>query len=213
MDIEQLEGGLWVPSRDAQIEQWRHHGHPHMQDRCLRHFSQWCEQHRRRFRSVVDIGAWCGTWSREMQRFADRIDAFEPHPVHYQCLELNTRPYTRIHAHCRAIGNREDLVALSRESATQNTRVLPQAGSVPMTTLDLVARPDTDLVKMDVEGFEMTVLQGGQRTIQRTRYLMIELNNNGKRYGSSNRSIEEYLEGIGFQTLIKTWPDTVYHRP
>jgi len=133
--------------------------------------------------------------------------------VHYQCLELNTRPYRRIHAHCRAIGNREDLVALSQESATQNTRVLPKAGAVPMTTLDQVARPDTDLVKMDVEGFEMTVLQGGQRTIQRTRYLMIELNNNGKRYGSSNRSIEEYLEGIGFQILIKTWPDTVYHRP
>ena len=35
MSIEQLSNGLWVPSGDAQIEQWREKGHPHMQDKCL----------------------------------------------------------------------------------------------------------------------------------------------------------------------------------
>lgn len=41
---------------------------------------------------------------------------------------------------------------------------------------------------------------------------MIELNNNSKRYGSSNLEIEKYLKGLGFKELIKTWPDIVYYK-
>jgi hypothetical protein len=41
---------------------------------------------------------------------------------------------------------------------------------------------------------------------------MIELNNNSKRYGSSNIEIENYLKNLGFKILIKTWPDIVWFK-
>ena len=41
---------------------------------------------------------------------------------------------------------------------------------------------------------------------------MIELNNNAKRYDSSNREIEKFLPTLGFEILIKIWPDVVYSR-
>jgi len=40
--------------------------------------------------------------------------------------------------------------------------------------------------------------------------VMIELNNNSKKYGSSNDQITKYLTERGFSVLIKTWPDVVF---
>ena len=41
---------------------------------------------------------------------------------------------------------------------------------------------------------------------------MIELNNNTKKYGSSNTEIERHLAQIGFKVLIEHWPDKVFYR-
>ena len=42
--------------------------------------------------------------------------------------------------------------------------------------------------------------------------LMIELNNNSKKYGSSNLEIEKHLREIGFEIIIKIWPDVVWRK-
>ena len=55
MSIEQLSDGLWVPSTDAQIEQWREKGYPYMQDNCLNKFLEWCKEHEQKFDLVVDV--------------------------------------------------------------------------------------------------------------------------------------------------------------
>ena len=70
MSIEQLSDGLWVPSTDAQIEQWREEGYPYMQDNCLNKFLEWCKEHEQKFNLVVDVGTWCGTWTLSMQQYA-----------------------------------------------------------------------------------------------------------------------------------------------
>ena len=91
--IEQLSDGLWVPSTDAQIEQWREKGYPHMQDKCLKQFVKWCEKNNKKFSLILDIGAWCGTWSMAMQKYADEIYCYEPNkiPVSYTHLTLPTK--------------------------------------------------------------------------------------------------------------------------
>ena len=64
----------------------------------------------------------------------------------------------------------------------------------------------------NVEGFEMEVLKGAEKTLENVQYIMIELNGNSERYGSSKRDIKEHLKSLGFKVLIKTWPDIVYYR-
>jgi hypothetical protein len=68
-------------------------------------------------------------------------------------------------------------------------------------------------MKIDVEGYEMHVLQGAEKTLERTEYLMIELNNNTKKYGSNNIEVEKYLHQKGFKVLLEHWPDKVFYRP
>jgi len=81
-----------------------------------------------------------------------------------------------------------------------------------MKTVDSFQFKNVDLIKIDVEGFEMNVLRGAKDTLKSCNFLMIELNNNSKKYNSSNAEIEKYLEESNFTTLIDKWPDKVFIR-
>ena len=81
-----------------------------------------------------------------------------------------------------------------------------------MVTVDSLKILDIDLIKIDVEGYEMEVLKGAKQTLKKCQYIMIELNNNTKKYGSSNREIEKYLSQQGFKVLLDHWPDKVFYR-
>ena len=65
MKIEKINN-LWVPSNDNQIVQWRKEGSPYMQDRCLNRFLKYCDNKNIQFKTVLDIGAWCGTWTQKL---------------------------------------------------------------------------------------------------------------------------------------------------
>jgi len=210
MSIEQLSGGLWVPSNDAQIEQWREKGHPYMQDTCLDKLIEWCKKNDKKFNHIVDIGAWCGTWTLSMQQYAKNIHCYEPNNLHYGCLARNITPYSHVESYNQAVGNEDGFVKLTEERATQNTRVLLEKGETKINKLDSLGYKDIDFIKIDVEGLEMEVLKGAEKTLEDVKYLMIELNGNSERYGSSKKDIKEHLKSLGFKILFKSWPDIVY---
>ena len=203
MSIEQLSGGLWVPSDDAQIEQWREKGHPYMQDTCLDKLIEWCKKNDKKFNHIVDVGAWCGTWTLSMQQYAKNIHCYEPNNLHYGCLARNITPYSHVDSYNQAVGNEDGFVKLTEESATQNTRVLLEKGETKINKLDSLGYKDIDFIKIDVEGLEMEVLKGAARILENVEYLMIELNGNSERYGSSKKDIKEHLKSLGFKILIK----------
>ena len=213
MKIEKLPNGLWVPSNDAQIEQWREKGYPHMQEKCLNQFVKWCKNQQKKFDVIVDIGAWCGTWTMAMQGFAKNIYCYEPNKRHFECLTRNTAAYNHVRLYNQAVGNQDGFVKLTEESATQNTRVIFETGETKINKLDSLDTTGVDMLKIDVEGLEMEVLKGATDRLIGIKYIMIELNNNSKKYGSSNIEIEKYLKDKGFKILIKTWPDIVYYKP
>ena len=84
MKIEKINN-FWVPSEDGQIEQWRSTGAPFMQDRCLNNFVEYCDSQNKKFKTVLDVGAWCGTWSKTIQPYCKRVIAFEPDKTNFEC--------------------------------------------------------------------------------------------------------------------------------
>jgi len=76
-----------------------------------------------------------------------------------------------------------------------------------------MAYEDVDMIKIDVEGYEMEVLKGATKTLESVKYLMIELNNNTKKYGSNNVEVEKHISSLGFKVLMDHWPDKVFYRP
>ena len=209
MNIEKING-FWVPSNDVHTEQWRQ-GQPFTQNKCLKEFLGWCQKQNQKFNTVLDIGAWCGTWSAEFAPYCKKIYAIEPDRTHFECLLKNLSSFGNIELLDYAVGDIETRVSLTDDNFTQAKRIY-SIGDILMKTVDSFKFEDVDLIKIDVEGFEMNVLQGAKDTLKDCNFLMIELNNNSKKYNSSNAEIEKYLQELGFTTLIDKWPDKVFIR-
>ena len=209
MNIEKING-FWVPSNDIHVEQWRQ-GQPFTQNKCLKEFLEWCRSRDKKFNTVLDIGAWCGTWSAEFAPYCKKIYAIEPDQTHFECLLKNLSSFDNIELLDYAVGDTETRVALTDDDFTQARRIY-SIGNILMKTVDSFKFEDVDLIKIDVEGFEMNVLRGAKDTLKDCNFLMIELNNNSKKYDSSNNEIEKYLQELGFTTLIDKWPDKVFVR-
>ncbi len=209
MNIEKING-FWVPSNDVHAEQWRQ-GQPFTQNKCLKEFIEWCRSRDKKFKTVLDIGAWCGTWSAEFAPYCKKIYAIEPDRTHVECLLKNLSSFDNIELLDYAVGDIETSVSLTDDDFTQARRIY-SIGNILMKTVDSFKFEDVDLIKIDVEGFEMNVLRGAKDTLKDCNFLMIELNNNSKKYDSSNNEIEKYLKELGFNTLIDKWPDKVFVR-
>ena len=209
MKIE-IVNGFWVPSNDIHIQQWRE-GKPFTQNKCLKEFLKWCHSRNQKFNTVLDIGAWCGTWSAELVPYCKKIYAIEPDKTHFECLLKNTIKFDNIELIDYAMGDTETNVSLTNDDFTQARRII-SSGNILMQTVDSFKFEDVDLIKVDVEGFEMNVLRGAKDTLKNCKFLMIELNNNSKKYDSSNVKIEKYIAEQGFTTLIDKWPDKVFSR-
>ena len=177
MKIKKVNG-FYVPANDIHIENWKA-GQPFTQNKCLEKFITYCENKDKKFNHILDIGAWVGTWSMAMNKFCGRIVAFEPDPLHYECLVKNVSE--DIETHQLAVGQEQKMISLSEDDFTQSKRVIGE-GTIPMVTVDSLQIEDVDLIKIDVEGYEMEVLKGAIETLKNTQYLMIELNNNTKKY-------------------------------
>lgn len=209
MKIE-IVNGFWVPSNDIHIQQWRK-GKPFTQNKCLTEFLNWCQSRKQKFNTVLDIGAWCGTWSAEFAPYCKKIYAIEPDRTHFECLLKNLIQFDNVELLDYAMGDTETKVSLTDDDFTQARRII-SSGNLLMKTVDSFKFENVDLIKIDVEGFEMNVLRGAKNTLKNCKFLMIELNNNSKKYDSSNAEIEKYLLSQGFTTLIDKWPDKVFSR-
>ena len=207
MKIEKVNG-FWVPSDDVHLQDWKQNNN-FTQNKCLDKFLTFIEKNALKFNHVLDIGAWVGTWTMKINPFCGRVIAFEPDPLHYECLVKNVPE--EVETHQLAVGNDKKMISLSEDNFTQAKRVVGE-GNIPMVTIDSLNFTDVDLIKVDVEGYEMEVLKGADKTLENVKYLMIELNNNSKKYGSSNLEIEKYLRKKGFRIMIKAWPDVVWHK-
>ena len=207
MKIEKVNN-FWVPSNDVHINDWKS-GKPFTQNKCLEKFIAYCEANNKKFNHILDIGAWVGTWSMAMNPYCGRVVAFEPDPVHYTCLVKNVAD--EIETHQLAVGSDTKMISLSDDDFTQAKRVMGD-GEIPMITVDSLNLSDIDVIKIDVEGYEMEVLKGAEKTLQTNKYVMIELNSNTGKYGSSNQECMDLLQKNGYKLLLDHWPDKVYYR-
>ncbi len=207
MKIEKVND-FWVPSNDVHIEQWKS-GAPFTQNKCLNKYIKYCESQTKKMKTVIDVGAWCGTWAKAIEPFAKKVIAFEPDKTHFECLQRNCT--INCTPRMEAVGAQLQEVSLTEDNFTQAKRV-NEKGNIKMITLDHMAYEDVDMIKIDVEGYEMEVLKGATKTLENVKYLMIELNNNTKKYGSSNIVVEKFIGDLGFKVLMEHWPDKVFYR-
>jgi len=163
-----------------------------------------------------DIGANAGLYS--LLALANnprlRVLSVEPSSEHFHALCMNRRenPYQRWVLLHLAIGDRRTSAKITTGLGGFNHildgTTVPAIGqneeTCLMSTLDDVAEwyetPSIDVLKIDVEGFELAVLRGANRllTSGRIKALVIEADGHERRYGELPDSLQDLMGNHGY---------------
>ncbi len=133
--------------------------------------------------TVVEVGANIGAHTVPLARLVGptgRVLAFEPQRVVFQmlCANLALNGLVQVQATHAALGAAPGELHVPPVDYTGagnfgGIALAAEGGDpVPVTTLDALGLPALRLLKVDVEGMEAEVLQGGRDTIARTRPLL-----------------------------------------
>ena len=167
-----------------------------------------------RVRTLLDIGANLGNhtlyWSKYLQ--PEKIVAFEPFPENDKVLRLNLEENGltgTVTAETLAVGASQGYVSVSEidpgnlgGTAFKLTDLSASSGAYQparMTSVDLYAGQHNlavDVMKIDTEGFELAVLKGAEKTLQKDRpALWIEVS------GGTHAAVREYLQSLGYRLI------------
>jgi len=150
---------------------------------------------------ALDIGAHVGIWSMRLAQNFKRVIAFEPVPKHIECWKKNMSKFISEQSEWGNISTLET-VALGHENGTAPMKVpnttntgmaslvyevfnqrtgerwvQPEWETFPeivveTRTLDSYEFDQLDFIKIDVEWFEIRVLQGAENTIRKHKPIM-----------------------------------------
>ena len=161
--------------------------------------------------TVVDVGANIGSLSllaSVLTGEEGRVLAVEPHPRIFQFqrqnIALNHAP--QVEAHNVALGEATGQLHFTNDRSDDQNHVLNDDGGIviPVTTLDTLAAglPNITLLKIDVEGYELSVLNGASKTLDRTDCVFYESwEQHLRQWGIATGDVIRRLEKAGFQVF------------
>jgi len=168
---------------------------------------------------VLDIGANIGFAALN---FATRckqghVYAYEPDDLNFRKLQRNVslNPFCNISIYRKGLGEfsaTPQLMRLNKHHSGMNriqsavTEGL-QSEKIEVVRLDdevtLMNLNDINLIKIDVEGYELNVVHGGLKTIRKFKpILFIELiEGNLRQYGQSSETLVKLVRGLGYRVF------------
>jgi FkbM family methyltransferase len=193
---------------------------------------------------LVDVGANKGEFIQAVAHLVRpaAVIAMEPLSSCHPCIEEVLRRIPNGRLVRAAVGAENGFIELNRTENSKMASVLsPEAGinehysandfvvrervSVPLIKLDDVVPKGgcVGLLKIDVQGYEMEVLQGGIRTLSQTQALLIEVNYTPHYSGAvSFEDLHAFISNRGFRlygisepyadAVRPLWADAMYVR-
>ena len=171
-------------------------GQQAQRDAALKYVKQW--------RVCLDIGSNIGQWTRPLSKKFESVVCFEPNLNFRECFEKNIQeknvllwPY--------GLSNKEH-----KAKQGFNSTVLQQEdGDIECRTLDSFGLTKVDLVKIDVDGFEIPLLNGARETLTKNNPVInIEMKRD-KRSNIAQES-ESILKDLGYKFQKRTKSDEVW---
>lgn len=216
-----LVGGVWLPDNEDHFADWMQHSKRarrvdgkltyqyHKLEAALAHLPQ------TRRRLCVDVGGHVGLWSMWLAPAFAHVHAFEPVPLFADIFPWNVGG-GNVTLHRTALGARADTVEITVPDGQTGGAHISIGGKhpgnkyarggtsvyagLPMRTLDSFGFEHVDLIKIDVEGYERQVIEGGEHTIKACRPLIvIEQKGNEVAYGQTRDEAAALLTAWGMR--------------
>jgi FkbM family methyltransferase len=159
------------------------------------------------FDRVLDIGAHKGEWTKKFKEYYPDVESImiEANQNHAEYLAPLGKFYTAL------LGKNNENADYYTCTDVQNNHgngIYKENSNVPfqiekrkMITLDsLLPNEKFDLIKMDVQGAELDIMQGSPIIIHNTKYLWLELQVHHYNIGAPiSGKVISYLDQIGFE--------------
>jgi FkbM family methyltransferase len=169
---------------------------------------EYCKQYSDKSKRFIDGGAHMGAYSILLSDYFASVEAFEAQRRTYfqLCGNIFLNEKTNINPENVALTNREDAYELKSlyvvsEDGGGSSLIKPieeqikHEETVETTTLDDFEFKDIGLIKLDVEGTELQVLQGAEWSIMDSNYPPIVFESNGPgAYNQKRAELFKYLQ-------------------
>jgi FkbM family methyltransferase len=176
-------------------------------------------------KGVIHIGAHFGQEYETYEKLnIDKIIFFEPHPKSFSVLynKLNNKKNIKL-INC-ALGNQEGTIDMNIELANNgqsNSLLIPKKHleqyphikfidkiKVEINKLDNFLTEDFqyNFINIDVQGYELEVFKGSQKTLTHIDYIMTEINRDEVYENCVQiNELDEYLNNLGFIRVETSW--------
>lgn len=159
----------------------------------------------------LDVGANVGVYSELMSRYCEKVHAFEPNPKIYSILQRCSSQNVECHqiALSDSDGRSELRIPRTKKghsnqgSSLSKVKVPDNYDAIEVSTvrLDSLNLGTIGFIKIDVEGFELSVLDGAKNTLDRYRpTLLIELEE--RHTGQPLEKLVKTVELFGYRCLF-----------
>ena len=176
----------------------------------IKKINDWAMPYVKQFRTYIDIGAHDGDTCIDLVDTFQRVYAFEPNPESIKAIPDTIKKFPF------ALGNKkEELVLTIPNNGYNNNKhgsiVRHQSGirqySVSVKTLDGFEFKEVDLIKIDVEGMELEVLEGAIHTIMKWRPVVL-FENKRSRY---NKKLVDFFNEISYTIKVYKSDTVAYY--
>jgi len=171
-------------------------GQQEQRDSALNYIHKW--------RVCLDIGSNIGQWTRPLSKKFESVVCFEPNPNFRECFVKNITE-TNVLLWPYGLSDKEH----KAKQDFNSTQLQNKDGNIDCRTLDSFGLTNVDFVKIDVDGFEVPLLNGARQTLTRNNPVInIEM----KRDKRSDVVVkcESILKELGYKFENRTKSDEIW---
>lgn len=186
------ETGAYGTDRNGPREDWR-----------VSHSKKYFN-HIKKYDTIVTAGACCGMYVKFYAQKFKTVYAFEPNVRNFQCMVLNN-PYNNVIKINAALGAGHKMIATTENNSNVGALQVKDTGPIekriiPTLMLDDFDFHELDVIQLDVEGQEQTVLEGARKTIEKHHPVIIV----------ERQKATPILESLNYEMVEKSMADHIY---
>jgi len=162
-----------------------------------------------RFETAIDIGACVGFWTKDLCKLFKKTICFEPYKKSSDCLKENLKEFNNYELHNIALSNQNgkgDLLVSEEGIGSNSLNGFALNKAMPIRIekkrLDDYQFTNVDYIKIDVQFYELFVLQGAYKTLKENNPLLcIECARRNKEELKYVKKINEFLIKLNYKIV------------